>query len=141
MTRHAAGWRSHCPISFALDVFGDRWTLLVMRDLLLRGKRTYGEFLASEEGIATNVLADRLAWLEAHGILRTAKDPDEGRRVIYEVTPKGRDLLPVLLEMVMWSARYDAHTAAPAPFVKRIARDRAGVIRNLSAGILPHAAS
>lgn len=126
MTRYAPGHRSHCPISFALDVIGDRWTLLILRDLLMNGKKTYGEMLASEEAIATNVLADRLAWLESHGIL-------EKRRQSYHVTAKGLDLLPVMLDMVAWSAKYDPHTAAPRPFVKRMAKDRAQVLAELIA--------
>ena len=126
MTRHAPGRRSHCPISFALDIVGDRWTLLILRDLLMNGKQTYGELLDSEEGIATNVLADRLAWLEAHGILVK-------QRGAYRVTGKGLDLLPVMLELVAWSAKYDPHTAAPRPFVNRIARGRAEVLASLIA--------
>ncbi len=126
MTRYAPGRRSHCPISFALDLVGDRWTLLILRDLLMNGKKAYGELLASEEGIATNVLADRLAWLEHHGILE--KRPQE-----YRVTPKGMDLLPVMLEMVTWSAKYDPDTAAPRAFVKRIAQNRAQVVSELKA--------
>jgi len=126
MTRHAPGHRSHCPISFALDILGDRWTLLILRDLLMKEKKTYGELLASEEGIATNILADRLNWLEAHGIV-------EGRRRRYQVTAKGRDLLPMMVEMIAWSAQYDPHTAAPRAFVKRIARSRNEVLADLVA--------
>lgn len=126
MTRYAPGHRSHCPISFALDVIGDRWTLLVLRDLLMNGKKTYGELLASEEGIATNVLADRLAWLETHGIL-------EKRRQTYRVTTKGLDLLPVMLDMVAWSAKYDPDTAAPRALVKRIVKARAEVLAEFMA--------
>ncbi len=124
MTRYAPGDRSHCPISFALDIVGDRWTLLILRDLLMKEKVTYGELLASDEGIATNVLADRLAWLERHDIL-------EKRGTTYGVTPKGLDLLPVMVELIAWSAKYDPRTAAPAPFVKRIARDRPGLLADL----------
>jgi DNA-binding HxlR family transcriptional regulator len=126
MTRHAPGHRSHCPISFALDILGDRWTLLILRDLLMQGKTTYGELLASEERIATNVLADRLEWLEHHGIIQRAARA-------YRVTGKGLDLLPVMLEMVAWSAKYDLHTAAPRAFVKRIASDRSAVLADLIA--------
>lgn len=124
MTRYAPGQRSHCPISFALDIVGDRWTLLILRDLLMNGKTSYGDLLSSEEGIATNILADRLVWLETHGIL-------ERRRQSYRVTAKGLDLLPVMLEMVAWSAKYDPQTAAPRPFVKRIAKNRAEVLADL----------
>lgn len=126
MTRYAPGHRSHCPISFALDIIGDRWTLLVLRDLLMNGKRAYGEMLASEEGMATNVLADRLAWLETHGIL-------EKRRQTYRVTAKGLDLLPVMLDLVAWSAKYDTHTAAPRALVKRLTQDRAAVLAQFHA--------
>jgi DNA-binding HxlR family transcriptional regulator len=135
MTRLRAGGRSHCPVSFALDVFGDRWTLLVIRDLLLRGKKTYGEFLASEEGMATNVLADRLEWLEAQGIVRRSRDRRERRRVIYELTPKGVDLLPIVIEMIAWSAKHDPKTAAPPAFVRRVAQDREEVMRDVLASL------
>jgi DNA-binding HxlR family transcriptional regulator len=111
-------------VSFALDVLGDRWTLLVVRDMLLFGKRTYSQFLASEEGIATNVLADRLGWLARQGIVTK-----RGRG--YQLTGKGRDLLPVLLELVKWSAKYDPHTAAPPPFVRRATVDAAGLMRDI----------
>jgi DNA-binding HxlR family transcriptional regulator len=135
MTRLRAGGRSHCPVSFALDVFGDRWTLLVIRDLLLRGKKTYGEFLASEEGMATNVLADRLEWLEAQDIVRRSRDRRERRRVIYELTQKGIDLLPIVIEMIAWSAKYDPQTAAPEAFMHRVARDREAVLRDILASL------
>ena len=126
MTRHAPGHRSHCPISFALDIVGDRWTLLILRDLLMKKKQTYGELLASEEGMATNILADRLEWLEAHGIV-------EERRRSCRVTAKGMDLLPMMLEMIAWSAKYDPNTAAPRAFVRRIARSRNEVLADLVA--------
>ena len=121
MTRHAPGHRSHCPISFALDIVGDRWTLLILRDLLMNEKKSYGDLLASEEGIATNILADRLQWLEAHGIV-------EERRRTYRVTAKGLDLLPVMVEMIAWSAQYDPHTAAPRAIIRQIAKDRTQVL-------------
>lgn len=126
MTRHAPGHRSHCPISFALDIVGDRWTLLILRDLLMNEKQSYGELLASEEGIATNILADRLKWLEAHGII-------EERRRTYRVTAKGLDLLPMMVEMIAWSAKYDPHTAAPRAIVRQIAKDRTQVLADFKA--------
>src|SRR5688500_1095083 len=120
MTRLRAGGRSHCPVSFALDVFGDRWTLLVMRDLRLRGRATYGVCLASESGMATSGLGDRLEWLEAQGIVRRSRDRRERRRVVYGLTQKGIDLLPILIEMIAWSAKYGPKTAAPEAFVHRV---------------------
>ena len=121
--------RSDCPISSALDLLGDRWSLLVMRDVLLRGKSRYREFLASEERIATNILADRLARLEASGLLeKTADDPRSGKQA-YHSTPKGKDLIPLLLEMMLWSAEHDPQTAVPAVLVARLRKDRVGTAR------------
>ncbi|HEX6177879.1 MAG TPA: helix-turn-helix domain-containing protein [Thermoanaerobaculia bacterium] len=104
--------RSHCPINFALETFGDRWSLLVLRDIVFRGKRTYGEFLKSEEGFATNILAARLDHLIETGILERSADPTDGRRDVYSLTEKGLDLIPILFEMVAWSAKYDSRSEA-----------------------------
>ena len=127
--------RSDCPISFALDLFGDKWTLLVLRDLVIKRKRHFQEFLASDEKIASNILAQRLRRLEAAGMLTRERDPASGRRVIYRPTEKGADLIPALLELVRWSAKYDAQTAAPKALVRRIAEDRAGVAAELRAAL------
>lgn len=109
--------RSHCPVNYGLEAFGDRWALLILRDIVFRGKRTYGEFLKSEEGFATNILASRLAHLTDAGILRRDADENDGRKDIYSLTEKGLDLIPLLFEMVLWSATYDSHSEA-----KRIGR-------------------
>ena len=127
----AASRRSDCPISFALDLFGDRWTLLVVRDLAFKGKNSFSELLASDEGIARNILADRLASLEAEGFVEKLPHPDDGRRSIYELTDRGLGLIPVLVEMIVWSAGEDPQTAADKAFVKEARRDRAGLIRRL----------
>jgi DNA-binding HxlR family transcriptional regulator len=95
-------------MSCALDVLGDKWSLLIVRDILVRGKRTHGDFRQSSERIATNILADRLDHLEREGILRKRPDPDDGRSEIYSLTRKGTDLLPLLLAMTVWSGKYDA---------------------------------
>src|SRR3984885_14540100 len=100
--------RSHCPVSYGLETFGDRWSLLIIRDIVFTGKKTYGEFLKSEEGIATNVLASRLAFLEVQGILSRAPSPDDGRRDFYTLTEKGLDLIPIVLSIVLWSAKHDS---------------------------------
>ncbi|MGR3279203.1 winged helix-turn-helix transcriptional regulator [Acaryochloris marina NIES-2412] len=120
--------RSGCPISYSLDIFGDRWTLLILRDLLLGQKRHYRELLTSEEGIATNILSSRLKRLEAQGIIIRQFDPKDRRQCIYEVTKKGLDLLPILLEIAAWGATYDTQTAAPDGFVQEFRSDRDGVI-------------
>jgi len=90
-----------------VEVLGDRWSLLIIRDMMLRGFRTYKEFLGSYERIATNILADRLRKLEAHGIIITERDPSDGRKLIYSLTEKGIDLAPVLTEMVLWAAGHE----------------------------------
>jgi DNA-binding HxlR family transcriptional regulator len=125
--------RSDCPVSFSLDIFGDKWTLLVIRDLLFVRKTTYGQFLDSPEKIATNILAQRLAWLEKHQILTRSRDPHHRQRRIYRLTRKGRDLLPILLEMIRWGAKHDPQTAAPPQFLRRLRRDRAALIREILA--------
>ena len=105
--------RSHCPIAYALDLFGDKWSLLVLRDLLLMGKRRYNEFLASEEGISTNILAERLRRLEAAELVKKSLVGNNRRQCVYTPTRKALDLLPVLREIIRWSARHDPRTAAP----------------------------
>jgi DNA-binding HxlR family transcriptional regulator len=123
--------RSDCPIHFGLEVFGDPWTLLILRDLLLKGRTTYSDFLHAEEGIATNVLADRLTKLEDDGLVTADRSTDGGRARRYRPTGKAVDLLPVLLEIIAWSARYDPGTAADPDFVARLRTDRAGLERDL----------
>jgi DNA-binding HxlR family transcriptional regulator len=123
--------RSDCPISFALDLFGDRWTLLVIRDLAFKGKNSFGDFLASDEGIARNILADRLARLEAEGFIEKRPNPDDLRRSSYTLTERGLGLVPVLVEMILWSAREDPDTGAEADFVREATEDREGLIERL----------
>ena len=94
-------------------MLGDRWSLLILRDMMLRNFRSFKEFLQSYEGIATNILADRLKKLIAHGIVTTREDPSDGRKLTYVLTPKGLDLAPVLTEMVLWAAKHE-ETGNPA---------------------------
>lgn len=109
--------RSHCPVNYGLEAFGDRWALLILLDIIFRGKRTYGEFLKSEEGFATNILASRLGQLIESGILQREGHETDGRKDVYSLTEKGLDLIPVLFEIVLWSAKYDHQSEA-----KRITR-------------------
>ena len=120
--------RSHCPIAFALELIGDQWSLLILRDLLFKGKRLYGEFLNSEEGIATNILAERLARLEKTGIITKTNDPSNKKQFIYAPTRKGLELVPLLLEMIRWSAKHDPKTAAPKEFIRRLEKDSAALL-------------
>lgn len=105
--------RSTCPISTALEVVGDRWTLLVIRDLVFAGKRRFREFLQSEEAISSNVLADRLSMLVRSEIVRKEDDPTHAQKAIYSLTEKGVDLLPVLVALSAWSQKYDPTTRRP----------------------------
>ncbi len=102
---------------------------------MFKGKKTYGEFLSSEENIATNILADRLAMLESEGLIRCKKDKEKKTRYIYWLTEKGIDLVPVLLEIVRWSSTYDKHTAAPKDFVFRVKNDRENFIKEITAAL------
>src|SRR5882762_8723511 len=99
--------RSGCPLNASVEILGDRWSLLIIRDMMLRGLRTYKEFLESYERIATNILADRLQKLITHGIIATERDPSDGRKLIYSLTSKGIDLAPVLTEMVLWAGAHE----------------------------------
>ena len=99
--------RSGCPLNASIEMLGDRWSLLIIRDMMVRGFRTYKEFLGSHEKIATNILADRLRKLESNGIIAVQPDPSDGRKSIYSLTQKGIDLAPVLTEMVLWAAAHE----------------------------------
>jgi DNA-binding HxlR family transcriptional regulator len=99
--------RSGCPLNASVEMLGDRWSLLIIRDMMLLGYRTFKEFLNSYEKIATNILADRLKRLENYGIISSAPDPADGRKSIYSLTPKGLGLAPVLTEMVLWAAAHE----------------------------------
>jgi DNA-binding HxlR family transcriptional regulator len=97
--------RSRCPVACTLDVLGDRWSLLVVRDIM-RGKRRYAEFLASPEGIPTNILADRLKRLLDQGVIRSQKYSERPPRLDYELTAKGEDLRPIMRAMVEWGVQH-----------------------------------
>jgi len=94
-------------LNASVEMLGDRWSLLIIRDMMLRDFRSYKEFLQCYEGIATNILADRLQKLVAYGIIEAKPDPDDGRKLIYRLTRKGIDLAPVLTEMVLWAAAHE----------------------------------
>lgn len=102
--------RSHCAVNYGVEIFGDRWSLLIIRDIVFTGKNTYGQFLKSEEGIATNVLASRLAFMEEQGILSKNPNLEDRRKDFYQLTEKGLDLIPILLNIILWSAKYDSQS-------------------------------
>lgn len=98
--------RSECPISCSLDIFGDKWSLLIIRDMMFFGKSTYGDFLKSSEGIATNILASRLQALEENKLIEKLEHPDSKAKVLYKLTQKSIDLLPIIVEIHLWAEKY-----------------------------------
>ena len=103
--------RSKCPVTCTLDIVGDKWTLIVVRDLFL-GKRRYGEFAESPEGIPTNILAERLKRLQEHGIVQRRAYQDHPQRFEYTLSPKGRDLAPLVMALVRWGEKHIKGTRA-----------------------------
>src|SRR5258706_4871009 len=100
--------RSDCPLNVSLEIFGDRWTLLIVRDLMLKGRTRFGELLEGGEGIASNILTDRLVRLEAHGLVQRRRDPADARRLTYRLPQRGINLAPVLFESIAWAATHQA---------------------------------
>lgn len=119
--------RSDCPVSYALDFFGDKWTFLVIRDLV-EGKRFYKDFLGSKEGIATNILSDRLKKLEQNGLITSRIYEKLRTQKEYLLTEKGKDLIPVMVEMMVWSSRYQSGLAIPPDFLSKYQRNREGLL-------------
>ena len=118
---------NQCPIRFGLGVFGDRWSLLIVRDMRFRGYSRFQEFLGADEGISTNILADRFSRLEAQQIITRRKDPEDGRQVLYALTDKGRDLLPVMLAIFVWAGKHDPETRVSAELADQIRTDLCAV--------------
>ena len=119
--------RSGCPVSISLEMIGDRWSLLIIRDLMVRGYRTFKDFQGSSERIATNILADRLRKLEAGGIVSAEKEKTDGRRINYRLTEKGIDLAPVLLDLLVWAARHE-ETGAPCAVIDNMEKNREQIL-------------
>ena len=124
--------RSDCPISSALDIVGDKWSLLIIRDIAMQGKNTYNEFLKADEKIATNVLADRLSMLEWAGIIVKEEHPESKAKIFYRLTNQGIDLLPVLIEIILWSDKYLSIALQAKEFAKMLRKDKEGVIKQMS---------
>lgn len=123
--------RSHCPINFALEHFGDKWSLLIIRDLMFKGKRHYNEFLDAEEKVSTSVLSSRLRQLEQRGLIRSGEDHVKKSRIRYSLTEKGIALAPMMVEMILWSADHDPDTEATADFLVPARTDRATLLATL----------
>ena len=121
--------RSECPISCSLDVWGDRWSLLIIRDLMFKKECTYGDFLKSEEKIATNILASRLLTLEENGVIKKFDHPDSKAKVLYRLTEKGIDLLPLMIEINLWANKYFSLPEERKAMLKEVKKDKEKFIK------------
>lgn len=128
--------RSDCPINYVVELLGDKWSLLIVRDIILAGKSSYGDFLASEEKIATNILSNRLVSLEENGIITKKRDPANGARFIYSLTNKGVALTPVFVEMMLWSADYHEVSPERQPIVEKAKTNKAALIEEIRQNLL-----
>ena len=121
--------RSDCPVSSSLDIWGDKWSLLIIRDLMDAKECTYGDFLKSPEGIATNILATRLQNLEENKIIEKLEHPDSKAKVLYKLTKKGIDLIPVMIEISLWAEKYFSLPEDRKAMLKEVKKDKAGFIK------------
>nr|WP_294858574.1 helix-turn-helix domain-containing protein [uncultured Fluviicola sp.] len=122
--------RSDCPVSSSLDIWGDKWSLLIIRDLIFAKQCTYGDFLKSEEKIATNILAARLQAMEENGLITKLSHPESKAKVLYQLTGKGIDLLPLLIEINLWAEKYTVLPDAQKELLKEVKKNKEGFIEN-----------
>ncbi len=127
--------RSDCPISQTLDVLGDKWSLLIIRDMMFDKKSTYGDFLKSAEGIATNILASRLQNLEDNNLIVKLEHPESKAKILYTLTPKGIDLVPALVEIISWSEKYHEVHPYAKQFAKQLRNNKEAVVKQILAGL------
>jgi len=125
--------RSHCPINYGLEHFGDKWSLLIIRDLMFKGKRHYNEFLESNERVSTSVLGNRLKNLEKSGVITRGEDEVKKSRIKYSLTQKGIDMLPFMVDLISWSGIHDAQTEAGIEFLTHAKEDRDNLIQSIKA--------
>ena len=130
--------RSDCPISSSLDIWGDKWSLLIVRDLMFAKQCTYGDFLKSDEKIATNILASRLQMLETNGVITKQEHPDSKAKVLYKLTQKGIDLLPLMVEINLWADKYFTLPAYTKEMLEAVKKDKETFIREKAAELLEH---
>jgi len=123
--------RSDCPISSSLDILGDRWSLLIVRDLMLYKTRTYGDFTKSEEKIATNILANRLQTLEDKGIIIKLPYPDNKVKGLYKLSPKGIELIPTIIEMALWGEKHLSNPDDCSPYLKEVKKNKSKFLKNI----------
>jgi DNA-binding HxlR family transcriptional regulator len=123
--------RSECPLSYSLDVFGDKWSLLIIRDLMFTNKCTYNDFIKSDEGIATNILAARLKSLEENEIIEKLEHPDSKAKKLYKLTQKGIELLPIIMEIYIWTDKYFTMPAELKATIKEAKKDKDKFIKQV----------
>lgn len=128
--------RSHCPINFTIEHFGDKWSLLIIRDLMFKGKRHYNEFLEAGENVSTSVLGDRLKRLEENGIISKGEDSVKKSRIRYSLTQKGIDLLPLMLEMIIWGGEKDSLTESPKEFMEQATNNKQALLEQIREGLI-----
>lgn len=121
--------RSDCPVSCSLDIWGDKWSLLIVRDLMFAKQCTYGDFLKSDEKIATNILASRLQTLEENGIISKTDHPNSKAKVLYKLTQKGIDLLPVMIEINLWAEKHFTILPERKAMLKEVKKDKEAFIK------------
>lgn len=130
--------RSDCLLSNWLDIFGDKWSLLIIRDLILHNKSTYNDFLKSPEGIATNILASRLKGLEEHGFIERSEHPDSKAKILYRLTNKGIELLPIIVEIHLWAENYFVPPAHIQPVLDEAKKDKQALIAMMTQRLKQH---
>ncbi|MBK5210548.1 MAG: helix-turn-helix transcriptional regulator [Flavobacteriaceae bacterium] len=128
--------KSNCPVNKSLEVFGDKWSLLIIRDLMFNEKRTYREFLYSDEKIATNILATRLEMLCKEGIIIKKKDPNHKQKIIYSLTEKGIDILPIIIEIGCWGVKYKPVTSKQKLRAKELKNDKEKLLKEMKRELL-----
>lgn len=122
--------RSDCPISCSLEIWGDKWSLLIIRDLMFKKECTYGDFLKAEEKIATNILASRLQTLEENGLIDKLDHPESKAKVLYRLTHKGIDLLPLMIEINLWADKYFTLPQDRKEMLKEVKKDKEKAIKS-----------
>jgi len=127
--------RSHCPIGITLDLIGDRWTLLIVRDLMFREFHEFREFLEAGEGIASNILSDRLKKLTAHQLIESIPHPSNKSKKLYYLTDRGTSLMPMMIEIVFWGIDHAADTQVPPHILEALRTDREGFMQQ-SLGVI-----
>lgn len=130
--------RSECPISSSLDIWGDKWSLLIVRDLMFAKQCTYGDFLKSDEKIATNILASRLQMLEENDVITKQEHPQSKAKVLYKLTQKGIDLLPLMVEINLWASKYFTLSAERNAMLAEVKKDKDAFIKNKTIELLEH---